>query len=201
MNIQFQGINLTGNYGLKSVQDRMDRQTQRDNQIAFFEQQKENLKNMKTDSLEDIARKLELLHGYDDQIIAAKTEYNHSQMFHILDEAREVGEKIADAAEKSAPKTPEERREEMIEEATGIEKADGLLSDMLDEMEDVIEEMEDSLEESMEESVEALDQQLSEADLEETIDETSISAGNQITSGLTEDERLLEKYKRIDIRI
>ena len=93
MNIQLQTTKLFSNYSLKSTQDRMERQAKRDNQIAFFEQQKENLKNMKTDSLEDIARKLDLLHGYDDQIAAAKVEYNHSQMFHLLDEAREQGEK------------------------------------------------------------------------------------------------------------
>ena len=62
-------------------------------------------------------------------------------MFHILDEARERGEKIAEEAEKMAPKTPEERREEMIEEATGIDKDKGILSEVMDELEDQIEEI------------------------------------------------------------
>ena len=121
MNIKMQGINLFRNYGLKSTQDRLERQAKRDNQVAFFEQQKENLKNMKSDSIEDISRKLDLLHGYDDQITAAKAEYNNSQMFHVLDAARERAEKIAEEAEKYAPKTPEERLEDMIEEATGVD--------------------------------------------------------------------------------
>ena len=123
MNIAMKGAGLLGmgNPGLKSTQDRLDRMAKRDNKIAFFEQQKENLKTMKTDSLEDISRKLEMLHGYDDQIALAKVEFNNSQVFHMLDEARELGEKIAEAAEKNAPKTPEERREDMIEEATGGE--------------------------------------------------------------------------------
>ena len=45
MNIKLQGIDLLGNLGLKSTQDRLNRQAERDNKIAFFEQQKENLKN------------------------------------------------------------------------------------------------------------------------------------------------------------
>ena len=69
MNVNMQGIKLFNtNNMLKSTQDRLERQAKRDNQVAFFEQQKENLKYMQTDSLEDITRKLELLHGYDDQI-------------------------------------------------------------------------------------------------------------------------------------
>ena len=92
MNIKTQGISFfQQNNGLKSTQERMERQAKRDNQVAFFEKQKENLKNMKADTLDDISRKLELLHGYNDQIEAAKQEYNNSQMFHAMDEARERG--------------------------------------------------------------------------------------------------------------
>ena len=73
MNIKIQGTNnIFGNRGMKSVQDRMERQAKRDNQIAFLEQRKSHLKDMKTDSIEDISRKLEMLHDYDDQIAAAK---------------------------------------------------------------------------------------------------------------------------------
>ena len=90
MNIKIQGTNnIFGNRGMKSVQDRMERQAKRDNQIAFLEQRKSHLKDMKTDSIEDISRKLEMLHDYDDQIAAAKKAYNNSQVFHVLDEARE----------------------------------------------------------------------------------------------------------------
>ena len=128
MNIKIQGITLFRNYGLKSTQDRLERQEKRDGQIAFWEKQKDNLKNMKSYSLEDISRKLDILHGYDEQIAAAKAEYNNSQMFHVLDEARERAEKIAEEAEKYAPKTPEERLEDMIEEATGVDKDAGMLA-------------------------------------------------------------------------
>ena len=62
MNIKLQGIDLLGNLGLKSTQDRLNRQAERDNKIAFFEQQKENLKNMKADTIDEIARKLDLFH-------------------------------------------------------------------------------------------------------------------------------------------
>lgn len=191
MNIKMQSINLFSNNGLKSTQDRMDRQAKRDNQIAFFEQQKENLKNMKVDSIEDISRKLDLLHGYDDQITAAKAEYNNSQMFHILDEARERAEKIAEEAEKYAPKTPEERLEDMIEEATGVDKDAGMLAEAMDELEEIAEEM-------VEESAEELDEMSEELEEVENIDQTKaeLEVASEVSTG-----DLPEKYKRIDYRI
>ena len=154
MNIKMQGLNLSNSSGLKSTQDRMERQAKRDNQIAFFEKQKDNLKNMKSDSLEDISRMLELLQGYNDQITAAKQEYNNSQMLHVMDEARERADKIAEEAEKYAPKTPEEHREDMAEEAvekaTGVEKLEGMLSDTMEELSEVAEDMEESTEDTLE---------------------------------------------------
>ena len=151
MNIKIPSLNQFGNYGLKSTKDRMERQAKRDNQVAFFEQQKENLKNMKTDSIEDISRKLDLLHNYDEQIAAAKKAYNNSQVFHLLDEARELGEKIAKEAEKNAPKTAKERKEDMIEEATGVEKNEGMLGDILEELEEVAEEVTEEMTEELKE--------------------------------------------------
>ena len=140
MNINMQSLNLfNNNYGLKSVQDRMDRQQKRDDQIAFYEQQKENLKNVKANTLDEISRKLEMLQGYNDAIDAAKEEYNNSQIWHVLDEAQERGEKIAEVAEKMEPKTPEEHREDMIEEATGVEKDEGMLSEAMDELSEMVE--------------------------------------------------------------
>ncbi|MCR5626088.1 MAG: hypothetical protein K6F99_02105 [Lachnospiraceae bacterium] len=191
MNIKMQSINLFRNNGLKSTRERLDRQAKRDNQIAFFEQQKENLKNMKTDTIEDISRKLDLLHGYDDQITAAKAEYNNSQMFHILDEASERAEKVAEEAEKYAPKTPEERLEDMIEEATGVDKDAGMLGEAMDELEEITEEM-------MEESAEELDEMSEELEEVENIDQTQaeMEAANKVSTGI-----LPEKYKRIDYRI
>ena len=182
MNIKLQGIDLLGNLGLKSTQDRLNRQAERDNKIAFFEQQKENLKNMKADTIDEIAKKLAMFHGYEDQIAAAKMEYNNAQMFHIFDEAQELAEKIAEAVEKNEPKTPEERREDMIEEATGVEN-DGLLDELMDNLTDAVEEVTEEMVEDLQQSSEEI---LSEDEL------------NQMM--LTEEElEKLEQEKRIPV--
>ena len=198
MNINIQGLNLLNRPTSKAAQDRMERQAKRDNQIAFLEKQKENLKNMKTNSLEDIQRKLDMFQQYDDQIDAAKAAYNNSQMFHILDEARERGEKIAEEAEKMAPKTPEERREEMIEEATGVDKDKGILSDVMDELEEQIEELTEISEDMAE---------LNEENLEELSDEALAEADAAAIAQVKEqnnmlvDKTLPEKYRHIDYHI
>ncbi|MBP3261888.1 hypothetical protein [Pseudobutyrivibrio sp.] len=182
MNIKLQGIDLLGNLGLKSTQDRLNRQAERDNKIAFFEQQKENLKNMKADTIDEIAKKLAMFHGYEDQIAAAKMEYNNAQMFHVFDEAQELAEKIAEAAEKNEPKTPEERREDMIEEATGVEN-DGMLDELMDNLTDAVEEVTEEMVEDLQQSSEEI---LSEDEL------------NQMM--LTEEElEKLEQEKRIPV--
>ena len=182
MNIKLQGIDLLGNLGLKSTQDRLNRQAERDNKIAFFEQQKENLKNMKADTIDEIAKKLAMFHGYEDQIAAAKMEYNNAQMFHVFDEAQELAEKIAEAAEKNEPRTPEERREDMIEEATGVEN-DGLLDEIMDNLTEAVEEITEEMVEDLQQSSEEI---LSEDEL------------NQMM--LTEEElEKLEQEKRIPV--
>ena len=182
MNIKLQGIDLLGNLGLKSTQDRLNRQAERDNKIAFFEQQKENLKNMKADTIDEIAKKLAMFHGYEDQIAAAKMEYNNAQMFHVFDEAQELAEKIAEAAEKNEPRTPEERREDMIEEATGVEN-DGLLDEIMDNLTEAVEEVTEEMVEDLQQSSEEI---LSEDEL------------NQMM--LTEEElEKLEQEKRIPV--
>lgn len=202
MNINMQNLNILRNPTLKSTQECMDRQLKRDNKIAFFEQQKENLKDMKADTLDEISRKLSMLQGYNDQIAAAKAEYNHSQMFHVLDEAREQAEKIAEEAEKYAPKTPEERREDIIEEATGAEKDEGMLDEMLDEISEFAEDMEENLEESLEELTEAMDVQVQESDTGIVAEELTQM---QEISGAAPDAvgnmHIPEDYKRINIRI
>ena len=119
--------------GLKSTEEKQERQQKAQSQIDFFEAQKANLKNMKCGTLEEIGRKLELFNNYDAQIMAVKQQYNQEQMMHTMDEARELGEKIAKAAEKYKAKTPEERKREEIEEALGIEDEGGMLSEMLEE--------------------------------------------------------------------
>ncbi|CBK75106.1 hypothetical protein CIY_24810 [Butyrivibrio fibrisolvens 16/4] len=182
MNIKLQGIDLLGNLGLKSTQDRLNRQAERDNKIAFFEQQKENLKNMEADTIDEIAKKLAMFHGYEDQIAAAKMEYNNAQMFHVFDESQELAEKIAEAAEKNEPKTPEERREDMIEEATSVEN-DGMLDELMDNLTDAVEEVTEEMVEDLQQSSEEI---LSEDEL------------NQMM--LTEEElEKLEQEKRIPV--
>ena len=123
---------------LKSTREKIQRQEERDGKIAFFETQKQNLKNQKADTIEEIAKKLEKFHTYEDEIAAAKQEYNSSQMFHILDEAEERGEQMAKAAEKYKPKTEEEQKKEAQGEAAGTDgKTDdkGVLSEIMDDME------------------------------------------------------------------
>ena len=141
MNIHLQNSNLMA-FGqsrlfggrLKSTAQKLERQAERDSQVAFFENQKANLKNIECSSPEEAARVLEMLHSYEDSIAAVKAQYNQEQMFHLMDEAKERGEEIAKAIEESEPKTPEERREEAVKEALGIEEEGGMLSDILDEV-------------------------------------------------------------------
>ncbi|MCR5033645.1 MAG: hypothetical protein K6A92_12395 [Lachnospiraceae bacterium] len=203
MNINLQGLNFLSRSGNKATMERLSRQEKRDATIAFLEQQKHNLKNMKADSLEEIKRKLELFQTYESQINATRAEYNHSQMFHLLDEARELGEEIAEAAEKMAPKTPEEYKEELLEEATGIEQDSGILPDGMDELEEQIEELAQQTEVETEESLEI--QELTEEG-ELTVIAKEQTEGELIPedaelTDIHKEEELLRKYRRIDYRI
>ena len=168
---------------LKSTQDKLERQQKAQSQIEFFENQKENLKNMQCDSIEDIARKLEMFHSYEDQIAAVKKQYNNEQMFHTMDEARERGEKIAELVEDYAPKTEEERKEEMVEEALGIEEKGGLTEGM-EEVQKITEEM---VEELATENAELLDEAMTAES--EVLADTAVLPPEEV------------KYKKIDILI
>lgn len=164
------------NFGmLKSTQDKLQRQADRDGKIAFFEAQKENLKNMQSLNLDDIARKIEMLHSYDMQIAAAKQEYNNSQMFHAMDEAQERGEHIAKAAEKNKPKTEEERREETIEEALGTDEGKGEMSESLEELEE-LEELAEKMTEDMAEIPEKLQEEIAENSIDSASNELNVAA-------------------------
>ena len=170
--------NLPGlhNSMLKSTQEKMERQQKAGSQIEFWEQQKENLKNMECGTVEEIAKKLEMFHNYEDEIKAVKAAYNMEQMSHILDEAEEQGEKNAEAAEKLEPKTPEERREEMAEEALGADKGEGVLEELMEGMEESLEEILDEATEPMEESLEEILDEATEPmeeSLEEILDEAT----------------------------
>lgn len=146
--------------GSKSSQDRMERQQKAQNQIDFLENQKAGLRNMECANLDEIARKLEMFHSYEDQIAEVKKAYNNEQMGHALDEAMEQGEKIAQTVEKTEPKTPEERKKDMVEEALGIDESKGALTESLEEIEEVISETMEEIEEKiLEESTEKLQEE------------------------------------------
>lgn len=160
---------------LKSTQERIERKQECDRKVAFFENRISMLKNMESDSLEDISRKLELFHSYQDGIAAAKQEYNNQQMFHVMDEAKERGEKIAEAAEDMKPKTAEERKEDMVEEALGTEEKGELTESSA--IENVMEEIIDMAEELDEEAIE---------NIEELAEEISEAAENMPAASFTE---------------
>lgn len=182
MNINIQTANNTflrnlsagGNSGLKSTRQKLERQQKRDDKIAFWENRKENLKDVKCDSLEEIGRKLEMFHSYEDEIAAAKTQYNNEQMFHILDEAKERAEKLAKKLEETRPKTPEERREDMAEKALETEDSDGVLSEVL---EDITELTEDISQKAIEATLDAIEEYEDEKVTEPVPDEALREAG------------------------
>lgn len=182
---------------LKSTQERMERQQQTENQVAFFEAQKGNLKNMVCESPEEIMKKLDMLHSYEEQIAAVKAAYNNEQIYHMMDEAKEIGEQIAEAVEKSKPKTPEERRKDLVEEAMGIEEQDGVLSEIMDELDEVLEVMEE---------LEASEEALSGEAAAETLEEGAEVLENETKIPVLQDEKALEEeknyiYRRFDMKI
>lgn len=177
--------------GLKSTQEKVERQQKAAGQIAFWENQKEGLKNMECETLEDIVKKLEMFHSYEDEIAAVKKQYNQEQMRHTMDEAEEIGEKIADEAEKNEPKTAEERREDMVEEALGTEEDKSELEESLEEIEEKIEEeisesVEETLDRTVEESMDAV--------------EDAAEEENSVESGALFMEQMMD-YKRIDVKV
>lgn len=174
----FGGGLLNGTPGLKSTQQRMERQEERDRQVAFFENQKENLKGIKCETVEDIARKLELFHSYEDQIRAAKAAYNNEQIWHMMDESQEIGEKIAEAVEKSKPKTAEERKEDLVEELTGAESGG------------IMEELDEVMEEAQKLQEEMRTEEVAQKDLQQTLEP-------EIASEDLEQENAPEDLQRI----
>lgn len=175
--------------GLKSTEEKLERQQKAQSQIDFFEAQKANLKNMKCETLEEIGRKLELFNNYDAQIMAVKQQYNQEQMMHTMDEARELGEKIAKAAEKLEAKTPEERKREQLEEALGIEDEGGMLSDMLEESLDKVILLEELAQEVSEEELENMESMENADMLPEVVQQEELT-----------EECMKTKYTPIDIK-
>ena len=187
---------------LKSTKEKMERQSERDSKVAFFEAQKENLKNMKTETVEDIAKKLEMFHTYEDEIAAAKLEYNSSQMFHIMDEAEEEAEKRAKEAEKNKPKTEEERKEEAVDEALGTDDDKGMLAENMEKLSEITDQMTEEMTGDLTENIEALP---TEKAPEETA-EKELSGQKLSTKELSTEEKLqqdaIEKkaYHPFDMR-
>ena len=194
--------------GLKSTQEKLERQQKAGNEIAFFENQKANLKNMECDTVEDIVRKLDMFHSYEDQIAAAKAAYNNEQMFHIMDEAKERGEKIAEAAEDMEPKTPEERREEAREEALGVDESEGMPGEMPEEATDVLEEsaeMQKELQEAAEEITEETTEDSLEKLAEQSGDAEQMEMERSAEKEAQADRRRMEqeaarRYRPFDLR-
>lgn len=172
--------------GLKSTKEKLERQQNRDNEIAVLEKQKAALKNKECGSLEDIEDILELFHSYEDQIRAVKHAFNMEQMHHILDEAREKGEKIAEELKKLSAKTPEEMKKILKEEALGIEESQGMLSELLEELtQEMPEELsEDAIEEPIGETTDELAGETAEKPVRETEEEipeqTTVEEKNEI---------------------
>ena len=165
------GLSLFSQGMSKSERDRLARQEKANSQIAFWEERKASLKNMECDTVEDIKRKLEEFHSYEDEIKAAKMAYNYEQMWHTMDEAKEQGEKIAKAIEKSEPKTAEERARDLAEEVLDPEGGDGVLEELMDELTEAVEAMEEKrLEEAVEDAKE-LAENIEERSLEQTAEE------------------------------
>ena len=187
---------------LKSTKEKMERQSERDSKVAFFEAQKENLKNMKTETVEDIAKKLEMFHTYEDEIAAAKQEYNSSQMFHIMDEAEEEAEKRAKEAEKNKPKTEEERKEVAVDEALGRDDDKGMLAENMEKLSEITDQMTEEMTGDLTENIEALP---TEKAPEETA-EKELSGQKLSTKELSTEEKLqqdaIEKkaYHPFDMR-
>lgn len=175
---------MPGAHGLKSAADKQQRQAKCQSQVDYWEKKKQNLKNMECDTVEEIAEKLELYHSYEDNIAAAKKAYNNEQQWHMMDEARERGEKIAEAAKKNAPKTEEERKKELREEAGGETESEGGLLEVLDEMPELEEITGELLPEELQEN---LEEELPPETLKETLKESLPEELSALTEGALRD--------------
>ncbi len=217
MNINLQGgtnpffagnLGMSWKRGLKSTQEKMERQEKCNNQVAYWEEKKKKLKETEADDLEGIARKLNTLQEYEDEIAAAKEQYNNEQMWHMLDEAREIGEKIAEAAEEFEPKTAEERLEDMAEEALEPDDTDeGMLTEAMEDLEELAEELTEEMAEESLDSLEEYTEQLQEAakaDPAEEVDklqtqtEKGLQQFRQMEKAAEEEKRY---YQGFDLRI
>ena len=184
--------------GLKSAQDQAERQQKAQSRIAFWENRKESLKNMECDTLEEIGKKLELFRSYESEIAAVKAQYNQEQMRHTMDEAKELGEKIAKGAEKSEPKTAEERREDMAEEALGTDENKGELTESMDRIREAMQEETAELTEDMSRTMEEITESAEET-YDSMAEESMETMEAAVRAESLPDQTV--KYKRIDVFI
>ncbi len=180
--------------GLKSAQDKAERQQKAQSQTAFWENQKESLKNMECDTLEDITKKLDKFRFYESEIDAVKMQYNREQMWHTMDEAKEIGEKIAEGVEEFEPKTAEERRKDMVEEALGIDKGKGELTEGMEEMQEKMVELTEDIEEMQEEMVELTEE------TSQTVEEISESVEKTFDNMAEENIEAIEDAARAEMQ-
>lgn len=178
------------NNGLKSTQEKAERQQKAQNEVSFWEKQKENLKEQECDTVEEIAEKLKALHSYEEEIASVKQSFNNEQMWHIMDEAQERGEKIAEAAEKMEPKTPEERREEAAEEVLGTEEDKSAMEELLDDVSDMAEETAEMAEDlqNLKETAEEMENNAQEAE--------NLQEGEGALSELTQQMQNIQEQKQ-----
>jgi len=210
MNISVKGLSVFTQgmgRGLKSTQQKLERQQKMQSQVDFFEGRKADLKNMKCETLEEIEQKLELFNNYDAQIMAAKQQYNQEQMMHTLDEAEERGKEIAKAAEKQKPKTAEERKREKIEEALGTEEEGGMLTELLDESMEELSELQEQITEEQLAEEQLAEEILAEELLEEEQSAEDLASADsvRVISEAAQQQELTEEplkgnYTPINIR-
>ena len=199
--------------GLKSTQEKQQRQAERDQKVAFFEAQKENLKNVKADTLEEISKKLDMFHNYEDKIAAAKEEYNSSQMFHAMDEAQERGEKIAEQTKKNKPKTEEERKEEQKDEILGTDNDKSKLTDSMEEVSDMIDK---AASDDLKTETDDLEKMADDLQAQQTAEKETLSDAPSIVSDVSDIQQTADdntasvsaipktpqnKYVPIDVRV
>ena len=178
-----------------SAREKAARQQKMNSQVDYWENKKESFKGKECGSLEAIKDRLEQLQACEDEIAAAKKAYNHEQMFHVLDEAREQGEKIAEEMKKHEPKTAEERQEELAEEALGTDESSGGITESLEELTDEIKEMAEDITELVPEDAEELEelrQEKLETEKEQEIAEKKDEA-------VLQQDLAARRYRRINL--
>ena len=96
-----------------------------------------------------------------------------------------------EAAERNKPKTEEERKEEMVDEALGTEENKGMMSEIMDELSETTEEMTEQMTEKTVENMEELPDEV----LQEQLVTDSLEAAEMVQTDT------IKRYVPIDIRV